>query len=477
MTYGHRDEKERSGRLRPGWSRRTNTSPRPITGTALNLLRLARLVSRSSNGSVVRSRSSEVRAAKASSLFQRRCIVNVRFANGRTPGGWKAHGKYVERDSAKGEVHAKDDPGFAKHDAGDRSDPADRLGLAKTQSLASLADSWQNAGDKRIFKIILSPEDGEANLAETAGQIISHIEEHLGTSVTWGGVVHRNTDHPHAHLIVRGRVRTDDAFKLPPEMIRNGLRQAAQASITRQLGPRTIEDIRRQRREELSVNRVTPLDRQIIQRGRPSQEDTTYLRVGKTVTASEQSRLGYLMAAGLAKADPREGWLIRANTIPQLRQMKDLQDRARILFRSGVAISDPHAPMEYSSSAKRLVGRVLLNSEDERTGALQTVFETTEGKIEILNHDSTLRAAWGRGDLEPGNVVTIDTLRSDPSKLYAVSVGRDIEILKDSASLDSLVRRMRTMGLTTIEGDKGWLGELSSAIRQRAIERDRQRAY
>jgi len=60
-----------------------------------------------------------------------------------------------------------------------------------------------------------------------------------------------------------------------------------------------------------------------------------------------------------------------------------------------------------------------LNSEDERTGALQTIFETTEGKIEIIRHDATLRAAWARGDLEPGNVVTIDGLRSDPDQLYA----------------------------------------------------------
>ncbi len=472
-----RDEKERTGRLRPGRARRTSTPPRPITGTALNLLRLARLVSRSSKGASTRSRSLQFRAAQASSPFQRRCIVNVRFANGRTPGGWKAHGKYVERDSAKGDVHAKDDPGFAKQGAGDRSDPADRLGLAKTQSLASLADSWQKAGDKRIFKIILSPEDVEANLAETAGQIISHIEEHFGTSVTWGGVIHRNTDHPHVHLIVRGRVRTDEAFKLPPQMIRNGLRQAAQASITRQLGPRTIEDIRRQKQEELSVNRVTPLDRKILERGEPQRGDGAHLRVGKEVTTSERSRLRHLTTIGLAKVDSREGWLIRADMIPQLQQMKDLQDRARILFRSGVAISDPHAPMEYSSSAKRLVGRVLLNSEDERTGALQTVLETTEGKIEILCHDSTLRAAWARGDLEPGNVVTIDALRSDPSRLFAVSVGRDVEILKDPATLDSLIRRMQTMGLISVESDKGWLGELGHTIRLRTAERNRQRAF
>ena len=96
--------------------------------------------------------------------------------------------------------------------------------------------------------------------------------------------------------------------------------------------------------------------------------------------------------------------------------MKAIQDRARTLFRSGVAISDPHAPMEYSANSKKLIGRVLLNNEDERTGALQTIFETTEGKIEILRHDGTLRAAWSRGDLAPGNIVSIDSLRSDPDK-------------------------------------------------------------
>jgi hypothetical protein len=155
--------------------------------------------------------------------------------------------------------------------------------------------------------------------------------------------------------------------------------------------------------------------------------------------------------------------------------MKDLQDRARILFRSGVAISDPHAPMEFSSFSKKLIGRVLLNSEDERTGALQTVFETTEGRIEIIRHDGTLRAAWTRGELQPGSVVTIDSLRSDPSKLYASSVGLDTEVLKDAAALDFLARRMRTMGLATVENDKGWMGEFSRAVKSKTLERRRGR--
>ena len=116
-----------------------------------------------------------------------------------------------------------------------------------------------------------------------------------------------------------------------------------------------------------------------------------------------------------------------------------------------------------------------MNSEDERTGALQTTFETTEGRIEIIRHDGTLRAAWIRGELQPGSIVTIDSLRSDPSRLYASSVGLDTEVLKDSAALDSLTRRMRTMGLTTVESDKGWMGEFSRAVKSKTLERRRER--
>src|SRR5580698_3375442 len=97
------EERERSSKLRPGRPRFTNTSPRRVTGTAKNLLRLARLVSRSSSrssraGSVKDSRS----GSSKTSPFQRRAIVNVRYSNAKTPGGWKAHGTYVERESAKG---------------------------------------------------------------------------------------------------------------------------------------------------------------------------------------------------------------------------------------------------------------------------------------------------------------------------------------------------------------------------------------
>jgi hypothetical protein len=470
------EDRGRSTKLRPGRVRPTNTSPRRVTGTAKNLLRLARLVSRSS------SRSSRGRNVKGSgsgssktSPFQRRAVVNVRYSNAKTPGGWKSHGTYVERESAKGREADDAEQYGAGNDV--QAPSSDRLGLAKEGSLDSLAGHWQKAGDQRIFKIIISPEDSDVNFQRTASDMIARIEQHTGGPLEWAGVVHRNTDHPHAHLILRGELPSGEPLKLPPALIRKGLRETVQTSLTKQLGPRTMEDIQRQKQVELTANRVTPLDRRIDKRSKSLPDDRGYSDTGIAAGPSELARLRHLKELGLAKLHTEDRWLVRSDFIGHLQQMKDVQDRARTLFRSGVAISDPHAPMEFSTSSKKLIGRVLLNSEDERTGALQTIFETTEGKIEVIRHDGTLRAAWRRGDLEPGNLVSIDSLRSDPSKLYAASVGADKDILTDKQALDSVARRMRTMGLVSSEADKGWMGQFNNALRTRAAERTHDRGY
>lgn len=464
---------ERPTRLRPGRVRRADTPPSRITGTAKNLFRLVRLVSRSSPTRTGVSSARGV-ASERASAFQRRAIVNVRYSSSRTPGGWKAHGTYVERESAKGNPAEK---GKRQLEADPRMPDADRLGLAREHQLGSLADSWQRAGDERIFKIIVSPEDAGVDFLRTAVGMIARIEQHTGAPVEWGGVVHRNTGHPHAHILVRGKLPSGEPLRLPADLIRKGLRDAVQSSLTRQLGPRTIEEIEQQRRVELTANRVTPLDRKLAGRSDLYARDSAYRDAGTAATAAELARLRHLKDIGLSRQDIAGHWLVRSDFLSQLREMKAIQDRARTLFRSGVAISDPHAPMEYSANSKKLVGRVLLNSEDERTGALQTIFETTEGKIEILHHDGTLRAAWSRGDLAPGNIVSIDSLRSDPDKLYAASVGRDSEILADDRALDSIARRMRTMGLSAGDSDKGWMGQFNAALRARSVERARGRAY
>ena len=454
------DSRDRSGQLRPGRVRQSRTSSPRFTDVARNLLRLARLVSRSTPGG---SRVSiNATSVPRPSAFERRAVVNVRYSSSRTPGGWKAHGCYIERESAKSERESQGE---------------EKLGLAKERSLGAVAGEWQKAGDKRLFKIVISPEDREADFDRTVQDVIARIENQVGDKVEWGGVVHHNTDHPHTHIIVRGRLRSGEELILPRELIRRGLREAAQRSLTRQLGPRTFEEIEHQKQSELSANRVTPLDRRLEGRLLPPAGEGTFRILNDRANAFEASRLRHLAQIGLAKSVISGQWQVRSDFLSQLRNMKDIQDRARTLFRCGVAISDPHAPMEYSLASKRLIGRVLLNGEEERTGAFQTIFETTEGRIEIIRHDATLRAAWARGDLQPGNIVVIDSLRSNPDQLYASAAGKDKDILRDGKALDSITRRMRAMNLSVGESDKGWMGELNKTLRSRMMIRTRDRGY
>ena len=437
-----------SARLRPGRVRRLTASP--STGSARRLLHLARSVSRTP--SLRSGQRNTVRSGRgAVTQFQRRAIVNVRYSNSRVKGAWKAHGRYLERESAAGKS------GGLEHE---------RLDSRSEQSLHSITDQWQRAGDTRLFKIILSPEDGDAvDFKAASRDMIRALEQRTGESLEWAGIVHRNTEHPHAHIIVRGRSLSGAPLFIQPRVIREVLRDEVQRSLTRQLGPRTVADVVRQRTSEITAFRVTSADRSMA---RQVARGTEFSHVSPK-DDFERRRLAVLAGFGLAREE-RGSWLVQSDFIKELRQMKDLQDRARILFRSGAAISDPHAPMEFGTQSRKLIGRVLLNSEDERTGQLQTAFETLDGKVAILRHDATLRSAWARGDLKPGNIVSIDSLKSDPSRLYAAALGNSETILHDPKALDGIARRVRTMGIVVSENDKGWMGDLRRSIRHRESE-------
>jgi hypothetical protein len=69
--------------------------------------------------------------------------------------------------------------------------------------------------------------------------------------------------------------------------------------------------------------------------------------------------------------------------------------------------------------------------------------------------------------------VTIDSLRTDPNKLYASTLGKDKDVLTDEKALGSIVRRLRSMNLATGEADKGWMGEFNKALRSRKMDRGR----
>ena len=93
---------------------------------------------------------------------------------------------------------------------------------------------------------------------------MARMEEDLGTKLDWVAVDHFNTGHPHTHVIVRGKDDRGQDLIIAREYISHGMRQRASEIVTLDLGPRTDLEIEQKRAQEMTKDRLTTLDRQLI---------------------------------------------------------------------------------------------------------------------------------------------------------------------------------------------------------------------
>jgi hypothetical protein len=83
-----------------------------------------------------------VSRAKRSLSYRQRCAVRVTYVGNKAQGQWKAHARYLSRESATHRT-AQRQAGFD--------------GAQEKLDVAHQLDEWQKAGDTRLWKIILSP--------------------------------------------------------------------------------------------------------------------------------------------------------------------------------------------------------------------------------------------------------------------------------------------------------------------------------
>ena len=186
---------ERPFRLRPRRSRgNPNDDPRKYGGALGSLLRFVQMANRRRAPAGKRSQAQPRSrwAFRRPRPYCQRVSVRVTYAKNKNPGQWKAHGTYIARDSAT------------------RESASSRAGFDASRTevdIAALLDAWQKAGDERIFKIIVSPEFGERmNLKDQTRRLIKLMENDLGTPLQWVAAAHFNTEHPHVHIALRGRL-------------------------------------------------------------------------------------------------------------------------------------------------------------------------------------------------------------------------------------------------------------------------------
>ncbi len=123
--------------------------------------------------------------------YSQRCAVRVMYSRNVVKGQWKAHGRYVARETTTHEVDPKA-VGFDRE--------------RESIDMAAKLGAWQTAGDERLWKFILSPEFGDRlDLKRLTRDLMSRMVRDLGgSSLEWIAVAHYNTEHPHVHVALRG---------------------------------------------------------------------------------------------------------------------------------------------------------------------------------------------------------------------------------------------------------------------------------
>jgi hypothetical protein len=101
--------------------------------------------------------------------------------------------------------------------------------------------------DRRYWKMIISPEHGydmkdfvgyvREVMAAVERDVLTENEIKRGQRLEWVGAIHDDTDHKHAHVILRGRVGDRD-LTLNKAYLSHGIRARASAIATQHLGYR-----------------------------------------------------------------------------------------------------------------------------------------------------------------------------------------------------------------------------------------------
>ena len=390
--------------------------------------------------------------------------MRVTYSRNKNAGQWRAHGHYLARERAT-EKSERNAAGFSRSETG--VDIARRL------------DTWQKAGDERFFKIIVSPEFGDRiDLERHTRELMARMERDLQTELEWVAVIHYNTEHPHAHIALRGIDHRGKPLRLPREYVKSGIRYRAEDLITKELGHRTIEDAIEAQRREVDQLRFTSLDR-VIQRQNPAQADYFLVRcdpaqsgAGSFSGIQQQhlaARLSKLERMELAETLGESLWRVRGDFVEVLRMIERTKDRQRALAAHGALLSDERLPMAVTDfrDLTHIEGRVLGHGQEEYRDRMYVMIEGVDGKVHFLHQTDEIQNARRQGLLSVNAFVRIEKQFSEEGRpsLHVEDCGDAFDLLHDNTHLGKDALKLIHQGVTQVEQTwGGWLGQYQGAI-------------
>ena len=389
----------------------------------------------------------------------RRVVVKARFVK-MTKSGAKAaalHLRYiaregVEKDGSKGVLYGPD-----RH---------------------VRAESFEEPrpGEQRQYRLIVSPEDAaELDMTQYVRRLMANVERDLGQPLVWAAVNHHDTDHPHAHIVVRGVDARGHDVRFDRAYISNGLRWRAQELATMELGPRTELEVRRTHAKEITQERYTSLDRELERR---AQESVVDLSTGppraRGIDASTLlARLSHLQDQGLAERVSATSWVLADRWVERLKETGmrgDIIKQMHAALRGDLSryrIVPPGAAIEPTPAEPGPViyGRVASKGlSDELAGKYYAVIETAGGSGYHVPLDAPAAEALRVGDLVAFGSRPVD--RTHPSSPQE----HRVVVRKEALALEEQVRHRGPVLLDRLAGQPLALHGYGHEVR-RAAER------
>jgi hypothetical protein len=408
----------------------------------------------------------------------RRVTIKSSYAKNRKQGQWDAHGRYLEREGAQKE--GEKGTGF---DAS-RDDV----------SLPSLLHSWQMAGDPRLFKVVISPEDGDRlALRDYTREYMARLAPHLSEnpeSVEWTAIEHYNTSHPHVHVLIRG----NNNLQIPRELLAHGMRNLASEVATERLGYRTQREIERGKDREIDMRKPTQIDRDIAAQakdlpdGRSLVMETLVPATDKGFAAQRRriARLEALERMGLSEKIGVASWALDAGWQTALRDLQTLQTRTEMLAKSRALMTDPRCPPQVTKlkPGERLVGRVLGTGLDEQRDRSYIIIEGTDYRAHIVYQDAAIEKARAEQELQLRHLVAIEGRASKAGRPYTVVEDYGLAIpdkpkpvsIPQKALDDALDAGAKPSEQAQTGFQRYWHEQLIERMRAREKEREKEKA-
>jgi type IV secretory pathway VirD2 relaxase len=421
-------------RLRPGAIRSKGARPKSFLAQALRAAeRAGGLAGKGKAGRsrFGRGRAASLAAAHSLASGQRRVVIKARVVRQRgSIAALRTHVRYLERDG----VTRDGAPGQLFDAGGDAVDG---------RAFAERCD-----GDRHHFRFIVAPEDAAdlGDLRATTRALMANASRDLGTDLDWVAVDHWNTEHPHVHVLVRGRTADRNDLVISRDYISRGMAARASALVTAELGPRTSLEIARDIDRQVDAERWTRLDQVLVRQAR-EQDGVVDMRLApgaaaEPFRAERMARLRTWERLGLAACEGPGRYRPLDNIEARLRALGERGDIIKQLHQS-LSRNDVGADLSAfvleGERAGPVLGRLAARGlDDELKGTAFAIVEGVDGR----SHHVKLPTLDAASDAPIGGIVELRRFKdARGSERIALAVRSDL----------TLEAQTRAMGATWLD--------------------------